>query len=75
MYSFVNQHIKLDDDGGPDVGVNGGTEVRLLVNPISDPLLSPLFLFSIFSKKVRSVYGMKIRDKFEFSLKFYCNQI
>lgn len=62
MYSFVNQHIKLDDDGGPDVGVNGmlggWTEVLLLVSPISDPLiseslLSPYFFFNSiqFSKR------------------------
>lgn len=42
---FKNQHSKLDEDGGPEVGVNGGcTEDRLLVNPMSDPLLSPFYV-------------------------------
>lgn len=64
MYSFVNQHIKLDDDGGPDVGVNGGTVVLLLVNPMSDPLLSPFFheffFRFVFSKSPFSVLHEKM---------------
>lgn len=37
-----NQHNKLDEDGGPEFGVNGCcTEDRLLVSPINDPLLKP----------------------------------
>lgn len=37
-----HQHCKLDVDGGPDVGVRECCiDVRLLVSPISDPLLSP----------------------------------
>lgn len=36
-------HVKLDDDGGPELGVDGActTDDRLLVNPISEPLLKP----------------------------------
>lgn len=41
-----HQHCKLDVDGGPDVGVRECCiDVRLLVSPISDPLLRPLVVF------------------------------
>lgn len=48
-----HQHCKLDVDGGPDVGVRECCiDVRLLVSPISDPLLSPgvvYFRIRVFS--------------------------
>lgn len=41
-----NQHNKLDEDGGPEFGVNGCcTEDRLLVSPINDPLLKPVDIY------------------------------
>lgn len=43
-----NQHNKLDEDGGPEFGVNGCcTEDRLLVSPINDPLLKPVDIYFI----------------------------
>lgn len=44
-----NQHNKLDEDGGPEFGVNGCcTEDRLLVSPINDPLLKPVDIHFFF---------------------------